>query len=106
MDIKLMIYHDHTFEMEQMQSTMRHLFLDDMSRNNRATGGIASRGVTLALETLFCIHCGKERHFDRNCWRRQDKTHNSDGDIGGDNDKKQKIKSSLGKKSHIQGRRS
>ena len=37
-DIKMMIYRDPTFNIYQMQSTMRHLHLDDLSRSNGAKG--------------------------------------------------------------------
>lgn len=34
MDIKLVMYRDPTFDVDQMQSTMRHIFIDDLCRCN------------------------------------------------------------------------
>ena len=38
-----MVYRDHTFDIENMQCTMRHLFLD-LSRNDGENGSIAGSG--------------------------------------------------------------
>lgn len=89
--IKLMMYRGPTFDMEQMQSTMRRLFLDDLLRNNVATGSIAGRRVVMASETSVCSHGGKEGHLARDCWNKREEIKNPGGDAGGgDHDKKQK----------------
>ena len=62
-----MMYRDSIFYIDQMQSTMHHLYFDNRSRNNRAKARIAGRGVTMATETSVCSHCGKEGHLARNC---------------------------------------
>ena len=50
-DIKLMMYRDPTFDIDQMQSTIGHLSLDGLSRRSGASGKIAGRGVAMAGET-------------------------------------------------------
>ena len=67
MDINLMMYRDPTFDIEQMQSTMRHLFLDDLPRNDAAMGAIAGRGIAMTVKTLTCHICGRKGHYARNC---------------------------------------
>ena len=68
-DIKMMMYRDPTFDIDQMQSTMRHLYLDDISRNSDTT--IAGRGVAMTLAST-CSQCGKQGYYARNCWKRND----------------------------------
>ena len=46
---------------------MRHLFLDDLSRNDGNKGVIAGRGVVMTSETSTCHNCGKQGHCARNC---------------------------------------
>ena len=41
-DIKMMMYRDPASDTDQMQSTMRHLYLDDLSRNS--TSGLLLYG--------------------------------------------------------------
>ena len=97
-DIKLMMYRDSTFDIDQMQSTMRHLCLDYLSRNNGAKGGIPGRGVAMASETSACSHCATEGHVARKYGKKRGETNKSGGDAGGDHDKKQKGKKYFGKK--------
>ena len=68
-DIKIMVYRDPTFDINQMQSTMRHLYLDDLSRNSDIT--IAGRGVAMTTAST-CSHCGEQGRYARNCWKRKD----------------------------------
>lgn len=69
-DIKLMMYRDPTFDTDQIQTTMRHLYLDYLSRSNSAKGKIAGRRVAMTAETSSsCSYCGKEGHSTRNCWK-------------------------------------
>ena len=48
-DIKLMMYRDPTFDIDQMQTTMRHLCLDDLSRSSGA-GKVAGRGMAVSRD--------------------------------------------------------
>ena len=68
-DIKTMMYRNSTFDIDQIQSTMRHLYLDDLSRNSDT--GIAGRGVAMTAASI-CSLCGKQAHYARNCWKRKD----------------------------------
>ncbi|CAN0596200.1 unnamed protein product, partial [Laminaria digitata] len=77
-DIKLMMYRNPTFDIEQMQTTMRHLYLDDLSRNGGAKGKIAGRGVAMAAGTSTCHTCGKEGHYARNCWKTKNRNDDND----------------------------
>lgn len=43
-----MIYRDPTFGLDQLQTTMRHLYLDNLSRDKQATGRIAKRGIAMS----------------------------------------------------------
>ena len=67
-----MMYRDPTFDNDQMQITMIHLYLDNISRSGGANGKIAGRSVAMAAGTLTCSHCGKEGHVVRNCWKKKD----------------------------------
>ncbi|CAN0181136.1 unnamed protein product, partial [Laminaria digitata] len=71
-DIKLMMYRDPSFDIDQMQSTMRHLYLDDLSRNSVVKGKIAGRGVAMTPDTSTCDLCGKQGHHVRSCWQKRD----------------------------------
>ena len=50
-----MVYRDLTFDIDQTQSTMRHLYLDDRSRNSDTK--IVGRGVAMTAAST-CSHCG------------------------------------------------
>ena len=52
-DIKMMMYQDPTFDIDQIQSTMRHLYLDDLSRCSDTK--IAGRGVSMTAAST-CSH--------------------------------------------------
>ena len=45
--IKLMMYRGPTFDIEQMQSTMRDVISDDLSRDDGAKGAIDCRGIAM-----------------------------------------------------------
>lgn len=72
-DIKLMMYRDPTFDIDQMQATMRHLYLDDLSRGS-SSEKIAGRGTAMSAETSACDYCGKKGHQEGNCWKKRDET--------------------------------
>ena len=55
-----MMYRDPMFDIEQMQSVMRHLFLDDLSRKDGTMGAIAGRGIVMAVKTSTWHNCGKK----------------------------------------------
>ena len=63
-DIEMVMYRDPTFDIDQIQSTMRHLYLDDLSCNSDTK--IAGRGVAMTTAST-CSHCGNQRHYVRNC---------------------------------------
>ena len=66
-DIKLMMHRDPTFDIEYMQSTIHHVFIEDLSRNDGAMGAIAGRGIAMAVKTSTCHNCGKKGLYARNC---------------------------------------
>ena len=66
--IKLMMYRDPTFNIDYMQSTLRHLYLDDLFRNEGAKGVIVGRGIAMTAEKSTCHNCGKQRYYARNCY--------------------------------------
>ena len=49
-DVKMMMYRDLSFDVDQMQTTMRHMFLDEQSRNG-TKGRIAGRGSVMTAVT-------------------------------------------------------
>ena len=60
--IAAMMYRGPTFHVEQMQSTMRHLLLDNLSRNDGAKGAIAGRGIAITVEPFTGYNVGKNGH--------------------------------------------
>ncbi|CAN0464144.1 unnamed protein product, partial [Ectocarpus sp. 12 AP-2014] len=77
----MIMYRYPNFNVNQMQTTMRHMFVDEQSRKG-SKGGIAGRGFAMATTTSeqeTCFGCGEKEHIRRNCphWRgkgRQRKT--------------------------------
>ena len=63
-NIKMMMYRDPTFDIDQMQSTMRHFYLEDLSRNSNTR--IAGGGVVRTVAST-CSYCGNQGHYARNC---------------------------------------
>ncbi|CAN0475070.1 unnamed protein product, partial [Laminaria digitata] len=96
-----MMYRDPTFDIEQMQTTMRHLYLDDLSRNGGVKVKLAGRSVAMAAGTSTCHTCGKEGHYAMNCWKNKDR--NDDNDSTRAHDNKQKNKKSSGGKAGAKG---
>ena len=96
-DIKVMMYRDPTFDIDQMQSTMRYLYLDDLSRSNGAKGKIAGRGIAISAGTRTCPHCGQDGHLTRNCWKKRDQDKQSGSDRN-HRDNSRESKKSFGKK--------
>ncbi|CAN0370873.1 unnamed protein product, partial [Scytosiphon promiscuus] len=72
-DIKLTTYKDPEFDLPKIQATMRHLYLDDLSRSKGRDGGIAGRCVAMSVESaadpnsIICHNCGKEGHYKSGC---------------------------------------
>ncbi|CAM9676984.1 unnamed protein product, partial [Laminaria digitata] len=72
-DIKLMMYRDPSFNLEQIQSTMMHLYLDNLSRRNANDSKIAGRGAAMMAEPkadpdqVVCRYCNKPGHYQRGC---------------------------------------
>ena len=66
-----MIYRDSSFDIDQMKTTMRHMFLDQQSRNG-TKGRIAGRGTAMPTKTstdhdVCCFKYKKRGHIKRNC---------------------------------------
>ncbi|CAN0425279.1 unnamed protein product, partial [Laminaria digitata] len=73
-DINLTTYKDPDFDLSKIQSTMRHLYLDGLSRGK--TGKIAGRGTIMTAATasssdtssvVICHNCGREGHYKSGC---------------------------------------
>ena len=64
-DIKLMMYRDPTFYIDQTQSTINHL----RPRNDGAKGAIAHCSISTTVETSTCYdyNCGEKGQYARNC---------------------------------------
>ena len=69
-DVKMMMYRDPSFDVDQMQTTMRHMFLDEQSRNG-TKGRIAGRGSVMAAVTseqdIICYWCKNRGHSKKDC---------------------------------------
>ena len=66
-----MICRDSCFDIDQMQTTTRHMFLDQQSQNG-TKGRIAGRGTAMTAKTstdhdVYCFKCKKRGHTKRNC---------------------------------------
>ena len=67
-DVKLMTWKDPDFDLPKIQSVLRHLYLDGLSRNR--TGRIAGRGTAMTATSatpdpsaIICHNCGKSGHY-------------------------------------------
>ena len=70
-DVKMMMYRDLSFDIDQRQTTMRHMFLDQQSRNG-TKGPIAGRGTAMTTKAstdhdVYCFKCKERGHNKRNC---------------------------------------
>ncbi|CAB1103798.1 unnamed protein product [Ectocarpus sp. CCAP 1310/34] len=67
-DVKLMVFRDPTFNVLDMQSTMRNIFLDEQSRKGWK-GRIAGRGFAMATTASEIIYhsCYEPGHIRRKC---------------------------------------
>ena len=70
-DVKIMMCHDSPFDIDQMQTSMRRMFLDQQSRNG-TKGRIAGRGTAMTTKTstdhdVYCFKCKERGHTKRNC---------------------------------------
>ena len=75
---KMMVYRDSSFDIDQMQTTMRHMFLDQQSRK-RTKGRIAGRGTAMRNKTLtnhdvYCFKCKERGHTKRKCTKFKPRT--------------------------------
>ncbi|CAB1116962.1 unnamed protein product [Ectocarpus sp. CCAP 1310/34] len=74
-DVKMIMYRDPDFNVDKMQTTMRHMFLDEQSRNG-PKGSIAGRGFAMTATTSeepTCFDCGEKGHIWRNCSEKRGK---------------------------------
>lgn len=62
-DIKPMMHRDSTVDFEQMQSAMRHLYLDGLSRKSGTKVEVSGRGITVSAEKSACYNCDKQGHY-------------------------------------------
>ena len=70
-DVKMLMYRDSSFDIDQMQTTMRHMFLDQQSRNG-TKGRIAGCGTAMTTKTstdhdVYYFKCKERGHTKRNC---------------------------------------
>ncbi|CAN0415009.1 unnamed protein product, partial [Pylaiella littoralis] len=68
-DVKMLMYRDPTFDIDQMQSTMRHMFIDEQSRNG-SKGRVAGRGIAMTVATspdIICHICKERGHKKWRC---------------------------------------
>ncbi|CAB1102333.1 unnamed protein product [Ectocarpus sp. CCAP 1310/34] len=73
-DMKIMVFRDPSFDEQQIQATMRNIFLDEQMRK-RTKGRIAGRGFAMATKTSgpICFECNEPGHVRRNCTNRHRK---------------------------------
>ena len=70
-NVKMMMYRDSSFDIDQMRTIMRHMFLDQQSRNEMK-GPIAERRTAMTTKTstdhnVYCFKCKERGHTKRNC---------------------------------------
>ena len=70
-DVKMMLYRDSSFDIDQMQTTMRHTFLDQQSWNG-TKGCIAGSGTAMTTKTstdhdVYCFKCNERGYTNRSC---------------------------------------
>lgn len=65
-NIELVMYRDPTVNIDEMQSTLRHLYLDELARNDGEKGAVAGGGIAMTGETPTCHACGNQGYYTRN----------------------------------------
>ena len=86
--IKMIMYRDPTFDIDQMQSKMRHLYSDGLSGNSDTK--IAGRGVAMTAAST-CSNYRMQGHYARNRWKEKD---DNDGESTGSHNKQKSKESS------------
>ncbi|CAM9944038.1 unnamed protein product, partial [Ascophyllum nodosum] len=69
-DVKMMMYRDSSFDIDQMKTTIPHVFLDRQSWNG-TKGRIAGRGTAMTTKAstdhdVYCFKCKERGHAKRN----------------------------------------
>ena len=76
-DVKMMMYRDPSLDVDQMQTTMRHMFLDEQSRNG-TKGRIAGRGSVMTAVTseqdIICYWCKNRGPSKKDCHKFKSRT--------------------------------
>ena len=70
-DVEMMMYRDSSFDIDQMQTSIRHMFLDQQSRNGTKRC-IAGRGTAMTIKTsmdhdIYCFKYKERGYTKRNC---------------------------------------
>ena len=70
-DLKMIMYRDSSFDIDQMRTTMRHMFLDQQSRSG-TKGRIVGRGTAMTTKTsadhdVYCFKYKERGNTKRNC---------------------------------------
>ena len=62
--VKFQIYRDSSFGIDDLQTNMRHLYLDK-SRSSETSGRIAGRGAMMSAEYVPCCNWNCDQHARR-----------------------------------------
>ena len=70
-DVKMIMYRNSSFDIDHRWTTMRHMFLDQQSRNGTKRP-IAGRGTAMTTKTstdhdVYCFKCKERGHNKTNC---------------------------------------
>ena len=63
--VKFQIYRDSSSGLDDIQKTMRNLYLDAKPRSSGVSGRIAGRGALISTESVACCNCSYDQHAPR-----------------------------------------